>query len=88
MGRSQVTSDEWGVRMDFRELKLRKGKWLVANCGKFPSEKNCQLVIMAPEGQRADLVEAAGAHAIKVHGHKDAPELQRELNKFLEVIEL
>ncbi len=74
--------------MEFKELGLRKGKWVVANCGQFPSEKNCQLVIMAPADQRADLVDAAGAHAVKVHGHEDTPQLRRELDKFLVAIDL
>ncbi len=74
--------------MEFSDLALRRGKWLVANCGSFPSEKNCQLVIMAPEDQRDDLVEAASAHAIKVHGHEDAPELRRELNEFFVTVEM
>jgi hypothetical protein len=43
---------------------------------------------MAPEGQRNDLVEAASAHAVKVHGHKDAPELRHELTRFLKTIEM
>jgi hypothetical protein len=74
--------------MQFSDLALRRGTWLVANCGSFPSEKNCQLVIMAPQDQRADLVEAASAHAIKVHGHEDAPELRQELNEFLVTVEM
>jgi Protein of unknown function (DUF1059) len=74
--------------MHFSDLALKRGTWLVANCGSFPSEKNCQLVIMAPENQRDDLVEAASAHAIKEHGHEDAPELRRELNNFLVTVEM
>lgn len=75
--------------MDLRQkLSLAKGKWVVANCGKFPSEKNCQLVIMAPASQRADLVEAACAHAVKDHGHEDTRELRKELNDFLVTVEL
>ena len=75
--------------MDLRQkLNLAKGKWVVANCGQFPSEKNCQLVIMAPASQRADLVEAACAHAVKDHGHEDTRELRKELNDFLVTVEL
>ena len=74
--------------MGIDALKLKRGMWVVANCGRFPSEKNCQLVIMAPADQRADLVAAASTHAIQVHGHDDTPELRRELNDFLETIEL
>jgi hypothetical protein len=62
------------------------GQWLVANCGKFPSEKACKLVLMGPIGQRSDLVEAAAAHAVSAHGHTDSPELRKELDKFLEVV--
>jgi len=69
-------------------LDLKSGTWLAVNCGKFPSEKNCQLVIMAPEHQRADLVEAACAHAIKVHGHADTPQLRQELGNVLETVQL
>lgn len=63
------------------------GKWLVANCGKWPSENNCKLVMMAPEDQRQDLLEAGVAHAVKTHGHTDTPEMRAELEKLLETVE-
>ena len=74
--------------MDLTQMNLKKGKWVVANCGKFPSEKNCQLVMMAPESQRQDLIEAAATHAAKTHGHENTPQLRQELNKMLEVVEV
>lgn len=74
--------------MDLKSLDLKKGKWVVANCGKFPSEKNCQLVIMAPESQRRDLVEAAATHAVATHGHENTPQLRKELDGFLDVVEV
>jgi len=74
--------------MELKSLNLKNGKWVVANCGKFPSEKNCQLVILAPESQRADLVEAAASHAARNHGHKDNPQLRMEVEKFVEVVEV
>jgi len=75
--------------MDIKQqLGLPSGNWVVANCGKFPSEKNCKLVIMAPQSQRADLVEAAAAHAVKVHGHKESPQLKKELDGFLVTIDV
>lgn len=67
-------------------LNLKEGQWLVANCGNIPSEKNCKLVIMAPENQRDDLVEAAVSHAIKTHNHQDSSELRNELNKAIETV--
>ncbi|HEV2283844.1 MAG TPA: DUF1059 domain-containing protein [bacterium] len=73
--------------MDAKQLGLTPGKWVVANCGKFPSEKNCQLVIMAPQRQRQDLIEAASEHAAKSHGHENTPALRQEVDKMLEVID-
>ncbi|HLW59195.1 MAG TPA: DUF1059 domain-containing protein [bacterium] len=78
-----------GVKeMDATQLRLAKGTWVVANCGKFPSEKNCQLVIMAPQSQREDLVEAAATHAAKSHGHQNTPELRKQLSTMLETVEI
>jgi hypothetical protein len=74
--------------MDVKGLDLRQGAWLAANCGKFPSEKDCQLVLMAPESQREDLINAAVAHAVSDHGHQDSPELRTELSKFLDRVEV
>lgn len=74
--------------MDIKGLGLKPGKWVVANCGKFPSEKNCQLVIMAPQQQRQDLLEAASTHAVATHGHDDTPALRKELDQILDVIDV
>ncbi len=74
--------------MDVQGLEIQKGSWLAANCGAFPSDKNCQLVLMAPESQRADLLDAAVAHAVSSHGHQDTPELRGELDKFLEHVQV
>ncbi len=74
--------------MDLKHLGLSTGKWVVANCGRFPSERNCRLVIMAPEDQQIDLMEAASTHAVKSHGHEDTSELRTELNHMLEVVEI
>jgi hypothetical protein len=74
--------------MGIEQLGLGKGKWVVANCGKFPSEKNCRLVIMAPASQKEDLIEAAATHAVGSHGHVEGAELRKELAGFLDTIEL
>ena len=71
--------------MKLNELGV-SGRWLVANCGKFPSEKNCKVVMMAPEEQKEDLLDASVSHAIKTHAHVDTPELRKELEKFLEIV--
>jgi len=74
--------------MDATQLGLARGTWVVANCARVPSEKNCKLVIMAPQAQREDLVEAAATHAVKTHGHANTPELRKELAGMLETVEI
>lgn len=74
--------------MELKGLELKQGAWLAANCGKFPSEKNCRLVLMAPESQREDLIKAAAAHAVADHGHQDTPQLRSDLGKFLDRVEV
>lgn len=70
--------------MKQNDLQLQGGNWLVANCGNYPSESNCKLVLMAPESQRNDLLDAAVDHAVKCHGHQDGGGLRSEINKMLE----
>jgi len=72
--------------MDTAQLGISSGRWLMANCGKFPSDNNCKVVMLGPEDQREDLLDAAVAHAIKTHGHADTPELRNDLNKILESV--
>ncbi|GAC1660716.1 MAG: hypothetical protein PVS3B3_30980 [Ktedonobacteraceae bacterium] len=74
--------------MDTTQMGIAQGTWVVANCGKFPSEKNCQLVMMAPVAQKEDLLDAAVAHAIKSHGHEDKPELRDQLGQILETTQM
>lgn len=72
--------------MKAQQLEVKPGKWVAANCGGMPSEKNCQLVLMAPANQRADLIDAAISHAVKAHGHQDSPELRSQLDKMLQTV--
>ncbi len=74
--------------MDTTQFGIAQGTWIVANCGKFPSEKNCQLVMMAPIAQKEDLLDAAVAHAIKSHGHEDKPELRDQVGQLLETVQM
>lgn len=74
--------------MAAKELHLKPGTWVVADCGKMPSESNCQLVILAPEDQKDDLVDAGVKHAISKHGHEDSDELKKGVASMCEVIEI
>ena len=73
---------------EVKGLQIDSGSWLAANCGKMPSDRNCKLVLMAPESQRDDLINAAAAHAVKDHGHQDSPELRSELGKFIDKVQV
>jgi hypothetical protein len=53
----------------------------VADCRKFPSEKNCTLTI---SGTEEEVVRAATEHAISAHGHTDTPELRAQIRAMLE----
>lgn len=52
----------------------------VADCREMPSANNCTLVIA---GEEEHVLDAAVAHAIKSHGHKDSPELREQLRGVL-----
>jgi hypothetical protein len=53
----------------------------VADCRKFPSEKNCTLSI---SGTEEEVIKAATEHAISSHGHRDTPELRAQIRAMLE----
>jgi hypothetical protein len=53
----------------------------VADCRLFPSEKNCSLTI---SGTEEEVLDAATAHAIASHGHKDSPKLREEIRGMLQ----
>jgi len=50
------------------------------DCRLYPSETHCSLKI---SGTEAEVLEAARAHAIAVHGHADTPGLRDELRALL-----
>ncbi|MEU5013891.1 DUF1059 domain-containing protein [Streptomyces sp. NPDC021749] len=50
------------------------------DCRDYPSETNCSLVI---SGEEEEVVRAATAHAISVHGHTDSPELRDQIRASL-----
>ena len=74
--------------MAVEQLNLKPGKWLVGDCGKIPSDSNCQLVMLAPENQKDDLIDAGVKHAISKHEHKDSEELRKGVEDMFEVIEV
>ena len=74
--------------MALSDIKVASGSWLVANCADYPSEQNCQLVIMGPANQKEDLVSAAMAHAVDAHGHKESAELREGLSGILRAVEV
>ncbi|MGB9182924.1 MAG: DUF1059 domain-containing protein [Solirubrobacteraceae bacterium] len=53
----------------------------MADCRRFESESNCSLTII---GEEEEVVNAASAHAVAVHGHPDSPELREQVRGMLE----
>jgi hypothetical protein len=53
----------------------------VADCRKFPSEKNCTVTI---SGTEEEVLPLAIHHTVKDHGHEDTPELREQVKKMIE----
>lgn len=52
----------------------------VADCRAFPNEVGCTLTIA---GEEREVLDAAVAHAVAVHGHQNTPELREQLRTLL-----
>lgn len=52
----------------------------IADCRDMPSESGCTLTISGEEGE---VVTAAAAHAVAVHGHTAGPELDAAIRDSL-----
>ena len=52
----------------------------VIDCSEMPSESGCTLRI---SGEEEEVVRVAALHAADVHGHKDSPELRKQLRSML-----
>jgi uncharacterized protein DUF1059 len=50
------------------------------DCRDYPSESKCSLKI---SGTEDEVLEAACAHAVSVHGHENSPGLRSELRSLL-----
>lgn len=72
--------------MSLSDLDLPAGNWVVANCGKHASEKNCKLVFLAPETQKEELLETVVDHAVTHHKNENSPQLKQEISDMLEVV--
>ncbi len=59
---------------------MASGKRKVADCRLFPSEKNCSLTIA---GTEEEVLTVAVRHAVEEHGHKNTPELRKDVRAFL-----
>jgi predicted small metal-binding protein len=53
----------------------------MVDCRKVPSEVGCTLTIA---GQEQEVLDAAAAHAVAVHGHEDTPELRDMIRSGME----
>jgi hypothetical protein len=53
----------------------------MADCRRFESDSNCSLTII---GEEEEVLAAATAHAVAVHGHPDSAELREQVRGLLE----
>lgn len=53
----------------------------IADCRKFPSEKNCTVTIA---GSEEEVLPLSVHHAVHDHGHEDTPELREQIRGMLE----
>ena len=60
---------------------MAKAKRVMADCRRFPSEKNCSLTIA---GTEKEVLEVAEWHAVKSHGHKKSPGLRKAIRGMLD----
>ena len=65
-----------------------KKRWAVADCGLYPSEKQCKMKLMAPEDQFEEVLTIALEHVIQSHGAIDSPELREEIRKSIDIREM
>ena len=59
---------------------MKKVKRKIIDCRNFPNETGCTLTI---SGNKSEVLKAALRHAIEEHGHKDTPELRKQLKIML-----
>ena len=52
----------------------------IIDCRDFPNEIGCTLLI---SGSPGELLKAALRHAVEEHGHKDTPELRRQIKMLM-----
>ena len=57
---------------------------VMADCRRWPSEKNCSLTII---GDEEEVLTAAAEHAASAHGHENTPEMREQLRELLEPAE-
>lgn len=60
---------------------MGNGKRKVADCRRFPSEKNCSLYI---SGTEDEVLAVAVRHAVEEHGHEESEELRRQIREALQ----
>ncbi len=56
------------------------GNRKIVDCRKFPSENNCSLTIAGTEDE---VLKVAVRHAVEEHGHKNTPELLKQIRTLL-----
>lgn len=67
---------------------MENQRWAVVDCGKYPSDSNCQLKMMVPEDRKEDLVEASAQHMVYHHHEADNQETRQMVRGAIEIQQL
>ena len=59
---------------------MSSSKRKYVDCRDLPSERNCTVKI---SGSEEEVITLAIRHAVEDHGHKDTPELRKEIKKLI-----
>ncbi len=61
-------------------IPMAQGTRKVADCRLYPSESKCSLTIA---GTEEEVLKVAVRHAVEEHGHKNTPDLRKEIRSML-----
>lgn len=75
----QKISNGYNNQVEVKVMAETKTR-VVADCRKFPSEKNCSLTIT---GTEEEVLTIATRHAVEEHGHNHSQELKNQIRSML-----
>lgn len=65
---------------NMKKIFKRKPRYYI-DCREYPSNSKCSLYL---SGKLTEVLNTYVHHAVEVHGHKNTPELRKEIRKLLQ----